>query len=34
MKLKTFIAKICEKESMSKRLNKYIASFDYFLINP
>ena len=31
MKLKTiFIAKIKERELMSKRLSKYIASFDYF----
>ena len=29
MKLKTFIAKIKEREIMSKILSKYIASFDY-----
>ena len=29
MKLKTFIAKIKEREIMSKILRKYIASFDY-----
>ena len=30
MKLKTFIAKISERELMSKGLSKYIADFDYF----
>ena len=30
MKSKTFIAEINERELMSKRLSKYIASFDYF----
>ena len=25
-----FIARICERELMSKRLSKYIVSFDYF----
>ena len=25
-----FISEICERELMSKRLSKYIASFDYF----
>ena len=30
---KYFIAEIKEIESMSKRLSKYIASFDYFFSN-
>ena len=30
MKSKIFIAKIKKRELMSKRLSKYIASFDYF----
>ena len=25
-----FYAKICEREQMSKKLSKYIATFDYF----